>query len=47
VVAAAAVPGGGSELLAVVQIGALEGGQPIRLRAPDGPRLELLPLPYA
>jgi tRNA-modifying protein YgfZ len=47
VVAAAAVPGGGSELLAVVQISALEGGQPIRLRAPDGPQLELLPLPYA
>ncbi len=47
VVAAAAVPGGGSELLAVVQISALEGGQPIRLRAPDGPHLELLPLPYA
>lgn len=47
VVAAAAVAGGGSELLAVVQISALEGGQPIRLRAPDGPLLELLPLPYA
>lgn len=47
VVAAAAAPGGGSELLAVVQISALEGGQPIRLRAPDGPHLELLPLPYA
>jgi folate-binding protein YgfZ len=47
VVAAAAVAGGGSELLAVVQISALEGGQPIRLRAPDGPHLELLPLPYA
>jgi hypothetical protein len=47
VVAAAAVPGGGSELLAVVQISALDSGQPIRLRAPDGPHLELLPLPYA
>ena len=47
VVAAAAVPGGGSELLAVVQISALDSAQPIRLRAPDGPQLELLPLPYA
>jgi hypothetical protein len=44
---AAAAPEGGSELLAVAQIGALEGAQPIRLRAPDGPALELLPLPYA
>jgi hypothetical protein len=47
VVAAAAVPGGGSELLAVLQIGALDSGQAIRLRAPDGPLLEFLPLPYA
>jgi len=44
---AAAVPGGGSELLAVAQISALEGGRALRLRAADGPALELLPLPYA
>lgn len=44
---AAAAPGGGSELLAVAQISALEGGRAIRLRAADGPALELLPLPYA
>lgn len=44
---AAALEGGGSELLAVVQISSLEGGLPLRLRAPDGPELELLPLPYA
>ncbi len=44
---AAAAPGGGSELLAVAQISVLEGGRPIRLRAADGPALELLPLPYA
>jgi folate-binding protein YgfZ len=47
VVNAAAVPGGASELLAVVQIGSVQGGQPIRLRAAGGPALELLPLPYA
>lgn len=47
VVNAAATPEGGSELLAVVQISAVDGGHPIRLRAPDGPPLELLPLPYA
>ncbi|MEO8716595.1 MAG: folate-binding protein [Burkholderiales bacterium] len=47
VVNAAPVPEGGSELLAVAQISALEGARPIRLRAADGPALELLPLPYA
>jgi len=47
VVNAAAAPDGGSELLAVAQISALESAQPIRLRAADGPPLELLPLPYA
>lgn len=47
VVNAAAAPGGGSELLAVVQIGSVEGGQPIRLRSADGAVLELLALPYA
>jgi len=44
---AAAAPEGGSELLAVAQISALEGARPLRLRAADGPPLELLPLPYA
>jgi folate-binding protein YgfZ len=44
---AAALEGGGSELLAVVQISSLEDGLPLRLRAPDGTELELLPLPYA
>ena len=47
VVNAAAAPDGGSELLAVAQISALENAQPLRLRSPDGPALELLPLPYA
>ncbi|MGH8721577.1 MAG: YgfZ/GcvT domain-containing protein, partial [Burkholderiales bacterium] len=47
VVNAALLPEGGSELLAVAQISALEGARPIRLRAADGPVLELLPLPYA
>ena len=44
---AAPLPGGGSELLAVAQISALESGRPIRLRSADGPALELLSLPYA
>ncbi|MDH4174049.1 MAG: folate-binding protein [Betaproteobacteria bacterium] len=47
VVNAAALPDGGSELLAVAQIGVLEGAQPMRLRSADGPVLEILPLPYA
>jgi hypothetical protein len=47
VVNAAAAPAGGSELLAVAQISALESAQPLRLRSADGPALELLPLPYA
>jgi folate-binding protein YgfZ len=46
VVNAAPVPEGGSELLAVVQISSLESGSTLRLGAPDGPRLELLSLPY-
>jgi folate-binding protein YgfZ len=44
---AAPVPGGGTEVLAVAQISALESGRPMRLRAADGPELELLALPYA
>lgn len=47
VVNAAAAPDGASELLAVVQISSLEGAHSIRLGAPEGPALELLPLPYA
>ena len=46
VVNAAPAPGGGSDLLAVLQIAAAERGD-ARLRAPDGPRLAPLPLPYA
>ncbi|HET9340231.1 MAG TPA: folate-binding protein [Casimicrobiaceae bacterium] len=46
VVDAVALPGGGSECLAVVQLAALEDGD-LRLGAPDGPALERLPLPYA
>ena len=47
VVNAAPAPDGGSELLAVVQISSLEAAAAIRLGAADGPRLELLPLPFA
>jgi tRNA-modifying protein YgfZ len=46
VVNAAAAPSGGSDLLAVVQSSALEA-PPLRLAAPDGPALEVQPLPYA
>jgi folate-binding protein YgfZ len=42
---AAPAPGGGSELLAVCQIAAATSGD-LRLGAPDGPVLVLLPLPY-
>ena len=47
VVSAASLPEGGSELLAVVQIGSIESGSALCLGAPDGPRLDLLPLPSA
>jgi len=43
---AAPLPGGGCEMLAVLQIATIEAGGPIRLRGPDGPPIELLPLPY-
>jgi len=46
VVNAAPSPGGGCDLLAVVQIAAAERGD-ARLRASDGPLLVALPLPYA
>jgi folate-binding protein YgfZ len=47
VVNAAPASEGGSELLAVVQISSLESASALRLGAPDGPKLELLPLPSA
>ena len=46
VINAARAPGGGFDLLAVLQIGAQERGD-ARLRAPDGPLLVPLPLPYS
>jgi len=46
VVNAAAAPGGGCDLLAVLQIAAAEQGD-VRLGAPDGPVLAPLPMPYA
>ena len=46
VVNAAPAPGGGCDLLAVLQIGAQERGD-ARLRAPDGPPLVSLALPYS
>ena len=45
VVNAAPAPGGGSDLLAVCQNAASTSGD-LRLDAPDGPSLALLPLPY-
>jgi folate-binding protein YgfZ len=45
IVNVAAAPGGGHDLLAVVQIAARDSGE-VRLAAPDGRRLALLPLPY-
>ncbi len=45
VVNAAPAPGGGCDLLAVLQIAAAAGGD-VHLDAPDGPRLEPVPLPY-
>ena len=46
IVNAAALAEGGTEILAVVQISALETGEPIHLREPAGPELALLALPY-
>ena len=46
VINAAPAPGGGTDLLAVVQIAAAESGD-ARLAAPEGPELVALPLPYA
>ena len=47
VVNAVARPEGGHELLVVVQISAVDSGEPIRLRDASGPPLELLALPGA
>jgi folate-binding protein YgfZ len=47
IVNAAGLAEGGSELLAVVQISALEAGEPMHLREPAGPVVEPLALPYA
>jgi folate-binding protein YgfZ len=46
VVNAAPAPGGGTDLLAVVQIAA-QASADVRVGAPDGPPLSALPLPYA
>lgn len=45
VVRAAPAPGGGFDLLAVAQLSSAEAGE-LHWKAPDGPRLRLLPLPY-
>jgi hypothetical protein len=45
VVNAAPAPGGGHDLLAVIQMSSAEA-QDVRLDRPDGPRLAFLPLPY-
>ncbi len=42
---AAPAPGGGSDLLVVMQISSYEGGN-VRLAAPDGPQLGFRPMPY-
>jgi folate-binding protein YgfZ len=45
VVNAAPAPGGGYDLLVVVQQGSVQAGE-VHWKTSDGPRLELLPLPY-
>jgi folate-binding protein YgfZ len=45
VVDAAPAPAAGSDLLAILQLTALDG--PLHLGSPDGPTLDPLPLPYA
>jgi len=46
VVNAAPAPGGGHDLLAVIQMTSADGGE-VHLGAADGPRLQFKPLPYA
>ena len=41
---ATTAPEGGSDLLAVIQIAS--SGEPLHLGSPDGPLLEIRPLPY-
>ena len=43
---AAPAPGGGHDVLAVIQTASLDAAEPVHLRTPDGPPLERLPLPY-
>jgi folate-binding protein YgfZ len=45
VVNVAPAPGGGTDLLAVMQVSSRESGE-VHLGAPDGPRLAFKPLPY-
>ena len=40
-------PGGGYELLAVIQSSAVEAGTPIHVGSPEGPVARIAPLPYA
>jgi hypothetical protein len=42
---AAAAPGGGSDLVATLQIAAAQSDD-VRIGSPDGPAINLLPLPY-
>lgn len=46
IVRAAPAPGGGYDALAVIQMASVETGE-IRWKAPSGPRLQFLPLPYS
>ena len=39
-------PGGGFDVLAVIQISSVEGGR-IHWKSPDGPALDIMRLPYA
>jgi hypothetical protein len=45
IVNAARSPGGGHDVLAVIQIASAEGGA-VRWKSPEGPALSMLPLPY-
>ena len=44
---AAVAPGGGCDAIVSLQLSAATGGEALHAGAPDGPVLELLPLPYA
>jgi hypothetical protein len=45
IVNAAPAPDGGYDALAAIQTSSVEAGE-VRWKAPDGPALEFLPLPY-